>query len=57
MDLNYLLHRHQVSLMRAEAANSVESRYAHKALARGYAERIEQLQHDAGAVLCAAQAA
>lgn len=40
MDLNYLLSRHQVSLMRADSAASPEARFAHRALARAYAECI-----------------
>lgn len=49
MDLNYLFHRQQVSLMRADAAGCVASRYAHRELARGYNDRIERIQQDAGA--------
>lgn len=49
MDLNYLLHRHQVSLMRAEIADGLEARHAHAGLARSYAERIGDLQRDLGA--------
>lgn len=41
MDLNYLYHRHQVSLMRAEAAACLDSRGAHLGLARGYARVIQ----------------
>jgi hypothetical protein len=41
MDLNYILKRHQVSLMRAEAAAGGESRIAHQAFARRYADLIE----------------
>jgi len=41
MDLNYLFHRHQLSLMRAKAAIGVEARRAHQALAEGYARRID----------------
>ncbi|MBC9033298.1 hypothetical protein IAG41_12940 [Sphingomonas sp. JC676] len=37
MDINYLLEREQISLMRASAARSVEARIAHEGLARGYA--------------------
>ena len=40
MDLNYLLSRHQVSLMRADSAASPEARFAHRGLARAYAECI-----------------
>lgn len=41
MDLNYLLHRHQISLMRAEAAACIESRHAHQAFANSYAKQID----------------
>lgn len=44
MDLNYLLYRHQISLMRADDAASPEARHAHQGLARGYAERISALR-------------
>jgi hypothetical protein len=46
MDLNQLLYRQQVSLMRADAAASPEARHSHRGLARGYAERIRALQAD-----------
>lgn len=46
MDLNYLFHRHQVSLMRAGEATSVEARIAHEALARCYAVMIEDNRTD-----------
>ena len=46
MGLNYLLHRHQVSLVNAEAAKSVEARRSHAMLARGYARQIEALVHE-----------
>lgn len=49
MDLNYLLHRHQVSLMRADGAASREARHAHRDLATGYAARIDDLRHGLGA--------
>lgn len=44
MDLNYLLSRHQISLIRAGAASCAEARMAHNGLARGYAEQIRVLQ-------------
>ena len=40
-DVNYLLHRQQVSLLRASAADSPESRAAHEGLAHGYSARIK----------------
>ncbi|WP_186728888.1 hypothetical protein [Sphingomonas panacisoli] len=44
MDLNYLFHRHQVSIMRAEAATCASSRSSHNSLARAYAQRIRVMQ-------------
>jgi len=40
MDLNYLLHRHQVSLYMAENAASEQARLAHRQLAKAYAAEI-----------------
>jgi hypothetical protein len=40
MDLNYLYHRHGVSLMMAVHASCDRSRHAHRSLAAAYAERI-----------------
>ncbi len=40
MDFNYLYHREQVSMMRAEAAACDKSRAAHSALADLYGRRI-----------------
>jgi hypothetical protein len=40
MDLNYLYHRHQVSLMSARAATSPDVRAVHRAFASLYAARI-----------------
>lgn len=40
MDLNYLYHRHGVSLALAEHASCDRSRGVHRALATAYAERI-----------------
>jgi hypothetical protein len=48
MDLNYLLSRHQISLMRASAAPCVASRASHRAFAAEYAQRIRHLQLDLG---------
>jgi hypothetical protein len=44
-DVNYLLHRHQVSLIRASAADSPESRAAHEGLARAYRDRVDAYRH------------
>lgn len=41
MALNYLLFRHEISLMRADAATYVEARHRHGGLARGYARQTE----------------
>ena len=38
-DVNYLLHRRQMSLFHADSAAGPESRAAHRDLARLYAER------------------
>jgi len=40
MDLNYLYHRHQVSLFMADNADCEQSRHVHRELADGYAARI-----------------
>lgn len=52
MDLNDLLARHQMSLMRADGAACLSSRSSHRALARGYAARIRALQRRSGAAAC-----
>lgn len=41
MDLNFLLHRHQVSLMRASRADGAEARDAHRRLTTVYAELVD----------------
>lgn len=48
MDINYLLMREQISLMRAKAARSVEARRAHEGLARGYAEKLRSFAFPEG---------
>lgn len=40
MDLNYLYHRHQVSLFMAHNARSEAARRVHRELASRYAEQI-----------------
>lgn len=57
MDLNYLFHRHQVSLMRADAAISVSTRSEHEGTARCYEDRIRSLQLALGAGAVAAREA
>jgi hypothetical protein len=51
VDLNYLLYRQQVSLMRSRVAASVEARHAHAGLARGYGHRVHALQASLGAAV------
>jgi hypothetical protein len=42
MDINYLLHREQVSLAKSNTAACVEARRAHSGLARGYAAKLRE---------------
>jgi len=49
MDLDYLLSRHQISLIRADSAACREAAIAHRGLARGYAVQIRALQERLGA--------
>ena len=49
MDLNYLLHRHQISLVRAGNASCNRARRAHDDLAMGYAARITEYRETLGA--------
>ncbi len=49
MDLNYLLSRHQISLMRADYAACPEASIAHRGLANGYALRIREHRQRLGA--------
>lgn len=49
MDLNYLLSRHQISLVRAADATCCEARSAHRGLATIYAARISKIQRASGA--------
>lgn len=49
MDLNYLLSRHQISLMLAQAAPTMEARHSHRGLAAGYADTIRSMQTLLGA--------
>ncbi|HEX6605250.1 MAG TPA: hypothetical protein VF027_10290 [Sphingomicrobium sp.] len=45
MDLNYLYHRHQVSLFMAANAASEAARLVHRELAHGYASRIAAMKN------------
>jgi hypothetical protein len=56
VDLNYFLHRHQVSLMLGERAQTCEARSAHVGLASGYAARIRDVQQSLGATFAAVSA-
>lgn len=49
MDLNYLLARHQVSVVAARNAASLGARLAHGAFASAYEARIHSMQSDLGA--------
>ena len=48
MALNYLLHRHQTSLMRAASSGPIEVRRAHEAFAAAYAEQINAMTAKSG---------
>lgn len=50
MALNYLLYRHQVSLIRAREALSREAQIAHQRLADMYAQRIRAASDRLGGV-------
>ncbi|ALR21876.1 hypothetical protein [Sphingobium baderi] len=41
VDVNYLLHRQQMSLIRAAKSQSAAGRTAYEDLARGYGERVD----------------
>lgn len=49
MDFNYLYHRQQVSLMRADLASCGASRAAHEGLAQLYRGMIERRRGERGA--------
>jgi hypothetical protein len=49
MDLNLLLHRHQIALMRQEKAASVEEQRAYVQFARDYSVRIQMIRTEGGA--------
>ena len=49
MSLNYLLFRHQVSLMRAARARTIEVRRTHEAFAAAYADRVQTAAATSGA--------
>ena len=45
-DVNYLLHRQQVSLIKAQASQSEEGRAAYEGLARGYSDQVEAYRRE-----------
>ncbi len=49
MDLNYLLARHQLSIVASRNAAHPAARVAHQAFVRAYAQRINALHVDFGA--------
>lgn len=49
MDLNLLLHRHQVALMRQEKAANEEERRAFRQFAQDYSVRIRMTREEGGA--------
>ncbi len=49
MDLNQLLHDHQLSLMRLDRSANDEERRAHSQFVHDYAVRIRMIQNDLGA--------
>ena len=53
MDLNYLYHRHQVSLFMSENAECEASRVAHRDMAIAYASLISAAKRDGGLPLAA----
>lgn len=46
MDVNYLLHRQQVSLIRAQMSRSQKGRAAYEDLARGYIDQVEAYRRE-----------
>lgn len=46
MDVNYLLHRQQVALIRAQSSRSDQGRTAYEDLARGYTDRIDAYRRE-----------
>jgi len=49
VDLNLLLHRHQVALMLQEKAANPEERRAYRQFARDYSVRIQMTRANSGA--------
>lgn len=51
LDVNYLLHRQQVSLIRAASAPSPEIRAVHLGMARAYRDRVDAYRNENRAAL------
>lgn len=45
-DVNYLLHRQQMSLIRAQASASREGRAAYESLARSYTDQVDAYRRE-----------
>lgn len=45
-DVNYLLHRQQMSLIRAQASPSRQGRAAYEGLARRYAQQVDEYKQE-----------
>lgn len=46
MDVNYLLHRQQMSLIRAWNSRSPAGKAAYEGLARGYSDRVDAYRRE-----------
>lgn len=46
MDVNYLLHRQQVTLIRAQMTRSARGKAAYEDLARGYIDQIDAYRRE-----------
>ncbi|HKT78213.1 MAG TPA: hypothetical protein VJQ78_15880 [Sphingobium sp.] len=46
MDVNYLLHRQQISLIRAQMSRSQKGRAAYEGLARGYTDQVDAYRRE-----------
>lgn len=45
-DVNYLLQRQQISLVKAQSSRSAEGRAAYERLARGYSDQVEAYRQE-----------
>lgn len=46
MDVNYLLHRQQISLIRAQCSRSQKGKVAYETLAQSYTDKIEAYRRE-----------